>query len=486
MNILIYSNTILWDDHFATTFELVKRFQNHNVYLFTCDKSLNSCPANYEKLLHICETCQYYKYQYNKKLNVHNISLRLNNIELDKNQILKDIKKIKTFEDLTSYFYEDLPVGELAASQFCTNEISHKLDEEFILKNKREIFNEIVSGIKLFLRSKEIIKEKLIDKVYVWNGRRSSDGPINYAAKNLNIPFKSYICNRIGEYFLVRGEKIHSYKETMKKFDNAFNYYNKRMTKDKKNKLFNDYIDVKKDGLFKKGNFNYIDFTKNFKKKINKKNLITFFTTSGFEYAGFNDWKSSIYIDQYDAIRKIINDPNLNQSYEFCIRHHPHLKDAGKIEKDEINEILKIKKNNLIQISYDDDIDSYDILDNSIKIITFGSTISYEAYARKIPVITLSPSYDDQAEFTYKPKNHEEVIFFINQDILPKENKKSISHALFFQKKFQHFKLKELKKISGKYLYKKSLLKEKINFFTRLKIFTLKNFFDRFSLFKKL
>ena len=85
-------------------------------------------------------------------------------IKYSKKQIKSYSNKNKLiwFEDLTSYFYEDLPVGELAASQFCTNEISHKLDEEFILKNKREIFNEIVSGIKLFLRSKEIISTQVI------------------------------------------------------------------------------------------------------------------------------------------------------------------------------------------------------------------------------------------------------------------------------------------------------------------------------------
>lgn len=478
MNILIYSNIILWEDQFATTFELIKRFKRHNVYLLTCDKSLNSCPANPKKKLHICEICQKHESNYNKKLNIENISIGLKNIIFDEKKILNDIKNINSFENLISYHYEDLPIGELAASQFCSNEISHKLDDEFISKNKKKILHEIISGIKLFLSSKEIIKEKKIEKVYVWNGRRSSDGPVNYAAKNLDVPFKSYISDFNGKYYLIRAEKIHSYKERMNNFNKAFNYYKKKMSKNEKDKFFKNYIDIKKRGLFGKGSINYIDFTPNFKKKVNKKNLITFFTTSGFEYAGFNDWKSSIYIDQYDAIRKIINDLDLNQKYQFCIRHHPHLKDAGRIEKEEINEILKIKKNKLIQFSYDDDVDTYDILDNSIKIITFGSTISFEAYARKIPVITLAPSYDDQANFTYKPKNHKEVMTLINQEILPKESEKIISHALFFQKKFQQFKFKLTSKIDGKYYYQNNLLKEKINFLARLKIFFIKILFN--------
>ena len=261
----------------------------------------------------------------------------------------------------------------------------------------------------------------------------------------------------------------------MKKFNDVYKYYENKVSENEKIEIFEEYLNLKKKGQFKKENLGYSnDYTLNFKKKINKKNLVTFFTTSGFEFAGFSDWKSPIYLDQYDAIKKIILDTNLSKKVNLCIRYHPHLKDAGKIEKNSINEIMNIKKGNLIQVSYDDEIDSYDILENSLKIITFGSTISYEAYPKKIPVISLAPSYDDQAGFTYKPKNHEEVISLINRDIKPKENKKSISHALFYKKKFHSFRYKNLSNINGKYLYEGSKIRPEFSFFFKLRNFLIK------------
>lgn len=479
MNILIYSNIILWEDQFASTFELIKRFKKHNVYLLTCDKSLNSCPANAKKLLHICEICQKHKSNYNKKLNVENISINLKDIKIDEKKISKDIDKIKNFEDLVSFYYYDLPAGELASSQLCSNETSYKLDDNFFLNNKKAIYFEILSAIKLYLSSKKIIKEKKIEKVYVWNGRRSSDGPVNFAAKNLKVAFKSYISDELGRYTLVRGEKIHSYTEKMKKFNDVYKYYENKVSENEKIEIFEEYLNLKKKGKFNRDKLGYNNnYTLNFKKKINKKNLVTFFTTSGFEFAGFSDWKSPIYLDQYDAIKKIILDTNLSKKFNICIRYHPHLKDAGKIEKNSINEIMNIKRENLIQVSYDDEIDSYDILENSLKIITFGSTISYEAYPKKIPIICLAPSYDDQAGFTYKPKSHEEVISLINTDIKPKENKKSISHALCNKKKFHSFGYKNLSNIDGKYLYKGNKLRLEFSFYFRLKNFLIKKIFN--------
>jgi len=469
---------MLWKNQIPTIFELASRFKNHKVYLLTCDASLNSCPANAYKKLYLCLNCKNSKDDYLKKLNVENISLKLNDIKIDEKKILSQIKYIKNFDDLTSFYYKNVPIGELVSSQLCDNQQSHELDSDFFA-NKKDILNaEILSAIKLYLRSKNIIEEKKIEKVYVWNGRRPSDGPVCYAAKNLKIPFKSYISNELGRYLLVRGEKVHSYTETMKEYDKTYKYYKNKISDKEKKEIFEEYINLKRTGNLKKEDFLHQDFTPNFKEKIRKKNLVTFFTSSGFEFSGFKDWKSPIYSDQYDAIKKIIFDPNLNKDINLCIRYHPHLEKAGQIEKNRIQEILKIKKKNLIQVSYNDKVDTYDILENSIKILTWRSTIAYEAYSKKIPVISLAPSYDDYAEFSYKPKNYDEVISMINNKLVPKVSEKIINHALVFKKKLYAFKYKDIINKDGKYFYKNEKIKTKLSILFKLKILLIKNIFN--------
>ena len=469
---------MLWDNQIPTIFELISRFNKHKVYLLTCDTSLKSCPANAFKKFYLCLNCKNLRNHYLEKLNVENISLKLNKTKINEEEILNQTRNIQDFNDLTSYRYENVPIGELVSSQLCDNEQSYILDNNFFL-NKHEIINsEILSAIKLYERSKNIIKEKKIEKVYVWNGRRPSDGPVNYAAKNLSIPFKSFISNEKGRYHLVRGEKVHSYTETMKEFDKTYNYYKNKISVQEKEEIFKEYINKKKTGSLKKENFLHEDFTCNFKKKIDKKNLVTFFTSSGFEFAGFNDWKSPIYSNQYDAIKKIIFDPNLDKNINLCIRYHPNLQKAGRSEINIIQEILKIKKKNLIQISYDDEIDSYDILNKSLKVLTFRSTISYEAYAKKIPVISLGPSFDDYAGFAYKPKNHDEVISMINNNLIPKVSEKSINHALMFKKKLYAFRYRSVSNINEIYYFKNKKIKPALSFLFKLKIFLIKKIFN--------
>ncbi len=469
---------ILWDNQISTTFELVSRFEKHKIYLLTCDTSLKSCPANAYKKFYLCLNCKNLRNDYLKKLNVENISLKLNKVKIDEEGILSQINKIKNFDDLTSFHYEEVPIGELVSSQLCDNEQSYTLDSNYFLNKKDIINSEILSAIKLYVRSKIIIKEKKIEKVYVWNGRRPSDGPVNYAAKKLRIPFKSYITNQLGRYHLVRGEKVHSYNETIKEFDKTYKYFKNKISPQEKEEIFKEYIDLKRTGSLKKDNFLHEDFTCNFKDKINEKNLVTFFTSSGFEFAGFNDWKSSIYSDQYDAIKKIILDPNLDKDINLCIRYHPNLKKAGQIEKSVIQEILKIKRKNLFQIPYYEEIDSYDILKKSLKVLTFRSTISYEAYSEKIPVISLGPSFDDYAGFTYKPKNHHEVISMINNKLIAKISEKSINHALTFKKKLYAFRYRNVSNVNGKYYFKNERIKPTLSFLFKLKIFLIKKIFN--------
>ena len=206
----------------------------------------------------------------------------------------------------------------------CDNEKSYTLTDEYIKANKNKILNNINSGINLFNETLSKIKQHKIEKIYAWNGRRASDGPVVYAAEYRNLPFKSFVSQEPKRYTLSRGTKIHDLKYIKRRINNFIKYISKKNINFEKS--YRNYILNKITGLAGFGNYGYENFIKkNNLIKTNEKNFVIFFTSSSYENAGFSDWDSRIYLDQYQALEKIIKDQRL-KNLKIFIRWHPLLK----------------------------------------------------------------------------------------------------------------------------------------------------------------
>ena len=103
---------------------------------------------------------------------------------------------------------------------------------------------------------------------------------------------------------------------------------------------------------------------------------------------------------------------------KIIIRWHPLLKIAGTIEKQRAEDIIKIKVKNVRHVRFDENISSYNILLNADKVITFGSTIVFEADYLKKPIISLTETPYDDLNFFHKPSSHEEAINLIKKKLI--------------------------------------------------------------------
>ena len=471
MNILFYNNGFLWNNQSIVSLALAERFKKHKIFFLTCNETLFSCAANVKKIKYLCASCII-----NKNQILKNLKKKENFQELILNRNVNYNKfnfKIEDFYQIKNIYYKNMPIGELAISQICDTEKSDYLPREFILKNKERILKELNSGIELFESTISKINNFKIDKIYAWNGRRASDGPVLFAAKHKRILFKSFISNSPKKYALSRGTKIHDLKEIKKRL----NIYSKYILKKNINlkKIYKNYILNKIKSNINKKNYGYRKIKFNNDKKFVEKNYIVFFTSSGYEIAGFKDWESKIYLDQYQAIKKLINDKRL-RNIRIIIRWHPFLKNAGIIEKQRVEEIIKVKAKNVRHIKYDENINSYSILQNANKVITFGSTIVFEADYFKKPIISLTETpYDDQ-NFFYKATSHEDAI-----NLIQKKNDKKVSifpsiHAALINNKTFEFKLKKFSYKKNNYYFKD---KKIINYryLDRLRILIAKIFY---------
>ena len=101
----------------------------------------------------------------------------------------------------------------------------------------------------------KIINKHKIHKVYVWNGRRSTDGPFLYAAKKLGIPFYSFINAYNYNYFQVQKTLgVHDLNYTRKEINKLFKLRKKILLVSKNfiNFLNLEIINYRKNFIFKK------------------------------------------------------------------------------------------------------------------------------------------------------------------------------------------------------------------------------------------
>ncbi len=470
MNILFYNNSYLWNNQSAVSLELAERFKKHQIFFLTCDETLFSCAANPEKIKYICKTCLV-----NKDKTLKNLKKQNNFQELILSRKINYNKfsfKLKDFYQLKEIYYKNMPIGELVISQICDNEKSDFLPREFILRNKDRILKELNSGIELFENVISKINNYKIEKIYAWNGRRPSDGPVLFAAKYKHIPFKTFISSNPKQYSLSKGTKSHDLKETKKRLNNYSKYILKKNINLKE--IYKNFILNKINNNIEKSNYGHQRIDSKKGKKIGEKNYIVFFTSSAYEYAGFKDWDSKIYLDQYQAIKRLINDKRLRNT-KIIIRWHPLLKIAGTIEKKRAEDIIKIKVKNVRHVRFDENISSYNILLNADKVITYGSTIVFEADYLKKPIISLTETPYDDFNFFHKPSSHEEAINLIKKKINRKVSILPSTYAALVKNNIFRFNIKKLTYKNNNYYFKNKKIIS-YTYLDRLRILISKKF----------
>lgn len=473
MNVLIYTNVYLWEQHLSETLEIIQSHleSRDNVYLFGCDKTLISCPPNHAHESSICKSCNIQKkYLINELLNnqVKEVKLELEN----KQYIGTNFKNLNSF---LKYKYKNfLPVGELSLS-------THTDFTRDFYVNFKKIKNKLISlannAVALYERSIKVIEDYEIDVVYSWNGRRHSDGPVLYAAKYLNKKYFSYLSGGTSKTYMKQPTLgIHDLNFAKKRIKYLFARNKRKLSHYiKEGKLFFNYMRYGGNQSF--GMIYFKDFFNNkitFKKKSNKKNLVIF-TSSYWEFYSLGEEfrvKNGIKINHYNYLEKILSDRRIYNHYDIYIRWHPHTSTAGDKEKEKIKKIIK-KYKVATHFDYNNRINTYMLMKNADKVVSFGSTTGCEAtFYGKISIL-LGPAYYEDIKCVYEPKNYKDflnLLFNKNLKPLPKINAikyayherhkgefnfKYLNHDTFYRWYYKGQRVKKFANLLG-------ILKEKI------------------------
>jgi len=179
------------------------------IYFLSCDGALHSCPANPTHNPGKCYACvRQTSYSIERLLPNQCINIKLDSLSHPEIKTSLDECRFETLTELASYKYRDLPIGELVASQL----VDELRDVFYPLENlQKRVKGEIELAVSLYHQGIKILQTHKINRVFVWNGRRPSDGPLLYAAWDLGLEYYSYISGtKQGTYYVFPDLMVHA------------------------------------------------------------------------------------------------------------------------------------------------------------------------------------------------------------------------------------------------------------------------------------
>lgn len=428
MNVAIFSEVPLWISHHAEAIELAiqNNINNNKVHFISCNSNLLGCPANPKKNPLLCLACKSQtKYTNTKILKDKNFIKSF--INLDKS-IKKDFK-ISSIKELQNYSYKDVPIGNMVYSTIVT-----ELNDSFFNADMQQIrINELLlNAIRIYEYTYNYIQENDIDSIYIWNGRRSCDGPSVYAARDLNIKYHTFISGGGFNKILVRENvsTVHDVPSAIKELDeiklNLLDSSKKDQLIERANKFFS-IANGQEENKGENKDINYLgyyQFSRNYKtdnnffEKYKNKKIIAVFTGTYSEFAGVPGYDTSDDFCKtfYDGVEFLQKKAKIPSNTILVVRWHPNSRHIQGGERQRLNFLMNSSPENVIHIPPDSDFSSYSLIDKCTKVIGFGSSISIESCLRSKPVLFVGRNMFQNLKCFKNAHSFEDIQHFISSN----------------------------------------------------------------------
>jgi len=431
MKVAIFTSHILWDTHYETELEIIQRHLDagDEVSQYVCNGDMKGCDANMEYGFSRCVQC-IAKRRHGRSLlskEVKSLSYKLltrSDISRINKFMTKLPSEIKAFKSL---YFDNFDVGYAVASSI----ISHMVKPEPDFKLHRDLFETITrSALEVYLSFVNRLRLDGLDLLYIFNGRLSHVRASFRAAQAVGIP--CWVHERgttINKYGIYENHLPHDFRRMGEKME-AF--WNSNEDEEFKEKVAADFFNKRRNGI----PLAWISFTAKQKRGLlpdgfdpEKKNIMIF-NSSEFEYAAIGpEWENSIYTNQNEGLLRICTDMEAHSDFHLYLRLHPNLATA---DPENYNIARQLKAKNLTVIMPDEPIDSYNLLDNAWKVLTFGSSMGIEATWWGKPSILAGHSLYECFNVAYKPKDHAELMNFILMPDLPPFDRKDARKFGYF------------------------------------------------------
>ncbi len=351
-----------------------------------CDETAGTCSANLAGNPLTCMNCKSYT-----KKQLHQLGLKVIAVHQDADQSIelprssyKDLKQLATA--VVSNLVTQLRImpRDVDASRLCR-------------LIKKRYFR---SAVSLFDDYRKLMAAFKPDRIEVVNGRHGCSKYPILAAQELGVGFNTI------EYTLRKLPII--FKGHLPHDRLAFQRRLKSLPADEA--IGEKYYSGRRDATYNKFAKQHLQFEPDPRAKTYHRK-ITFFLSSQDECASLGpEWRSP-FPSEPDVIEAACQ---AHPDIFFCVRFHPH--QAG-MPGDVAGPFRKLERfSNLRLYLPDSKINTYELVAWSDCVVTFASTVAIESCWMGKPAIQLGPSFYDDLDVSYTPKNVSEFLELLNQD----------------------------------------------------------------------
>ena len=434
--LFIYTPPIENIDYYTRIFlELINSKKNlGKIYIIECKGKydLNKCVSNYRGERQKCLRCKaginFVKNQYKEDDNILFLSYRNHtfNFEMPTSK-----------NSLINYKFKGINIGKGVNSFLITALKDH--DYNF-LKNHQVIKSQLFASIltlETLLYYNNYLK---FNEIYLFNGRVSHYNVILEFARSYKISFKIFEMFSNNKFEISENKALHDSDGYNYKIEsNWLNSEENQSEKVQKSKLFFEKNKISNENK----KIELSQYLKNNKFNVNSNNVeyITIFNSSRNEYECVENWNKNVfYEDDEDLIHEICQKYINDNSKFFILRVHPNLRYYENSQNRKINELKKLKNIHVIDGSVK--MSSYQLLNISSKVITFGSTIGVESNFYRVPVICIGDSAYKYLNVSYNPKSKNELFKMIDSKLENKPLLGSLKYGYYIEEFGYNFKHK--------------------------------------------
>ena len=447
--VCIYSNIGLFIELYEIQLEIAQRHLDNGDYVefLFCDGLIPICEINLNKEIDICLHCISRRNQGLKLLKGKYKKREL--FSCNKIQDIEKIKKIpKKFSELNDLLKLKIYNFKLGQAVYSSIADIKREDSPNLSEYSSQVRNFIISSSRVYFGMNNYIKRYSPDIVYLFNGRHALEQPVIAACKKNKTTFITHEFAANGGYRLCKNTQPQDYQYRVKRLKSLLarditieekqlgesffiNKIGSRQGKVTISKMNNKV-------LVKNNAWQKLDDIKKLKKLPLKwdpyKHNIIIFTSSEYEKNVVPYYKhDKLYTNQCDAIEDITKSIyKINSNIHFYIKLHPSYNFWHTNTKESLLYSKLVLPNNSTFIYPDSELDSYFLIQNCDKVVTFRSTAGVESAYLGKPSISLEHHIISNLQSVYSPKNINEALELIaNTKLDSLSNTDSIKYGLF-------------------------------------------------------
>lgn len=443
-NILVYYNWQLMLPFYGIIIDHVNKLSKEggSIYLLSCEGIIKNCLTNRLNDPKICNLCKYVK-----RSGLDSMPSDVKHISLEEYQVEKENDfdlSFNTIHKIKSIEYKGVKIGYGALSSY----VSYTRNQEPLLDSAFKNY------FKAFLDSQITIVDALenlnsqveFSQVYLYNGRWADVRPVYdfFNHKNIYTGVIESVNNGTTEFYKevypnVLPQDIDYRTKEIKRV-----WSDSKLCDEEKYQQADLFFERKRNALAPRADLKIFTSEQDKNSLPNNfdstKTNITIFNSSEDEFAALGEeWERyRIFKTQEEGVTAICKAFESDSSKHFYLRIHPNLGNVGYGYVSRLLE-LPLKFGNLTVVPADSRISSYSLMDNSEKVIVFGSSIGFEAAYADKPVILLGGTFYYFLNIAYIPRNQDELFKLISLPFLEPKPKSGAYMLAFYMLNHQQY-----------------------------------------------